>query len=112
MFAAQSSAVVGSPDWLVGYWIPEGESCESDAGVIYEPNGTWSAYGASGRWTLSNGAIISDVTERLEDGDEVKKLSTPQKHIEKIEALGPDKYVSRWEDGTVVRLSRCPGTSE
>jgi hypothetical protein len=92
--------------WLIGGWVPEGESCESDAGVRYNGNGTWVAYEAAGTWRIEGPTIVSIVTERWADGAEVP-VTAGKRHVERIEVLGPNTYQSRWQDGTVVKLRRC-----
>jgi hypothetical protein len=98
-----------SRSWLIGGWVPQGENCESDAGVRYDANGTWIAYEAAGTWRLQGSSLVSVVTEKWMDGAEVP-LSAPERHVIRIELLGPDIYQSRWADGTVVRLRRCPNS--
>lgn len=96
-----------SRSWLVGGWVPEGESCESDAGVRYDAGGTWVAYEAAGFWHLEGSNLVTIVTERWMDGADVE-VSAPERHVEELEPLGADRYRSRWADGTVVTLGRCP----
>ena len=96
-----------SRTWLIGGWVPQGESCESDAGVRYNADGTWVAYESAGTWSLDGSSLLSVVTQRSADGEEVP-LQPSELHIERIEALGPDAYRSRWADGTVMTLQRCP----
>ena len=105
---ANASVAVGSHDWLVGYWMPAGEDCESDAGVAYSRDGSWTAYGAAGKWAIVDREIRAVVTEQWDDGGDVQTLAAPKSHVEKLSELGPDKFVSHWEDGTVVTLRRCP----
>ena len=96
-----------SRSWLIGGWVPQGEGCESDAGVRYYANGTWIAYEVAGTWRLEGSRLVSVVTEKWMGGEEVP-LSAPERHVERIKVLGPDIYQSRWADGTVMTLQRCP----
>ncbi|HJQ17217.1 MAG TPA: hypothetical protein VJ859_09465 [Allosphingosinicella sp.] len=89
--------------WLVGGWVLKGESCDSDAGVIYGADGKWSSYGASGTWRLDRGRILVDVRS-----DEARRLDPPLHYVEQIERIGPDEYLARRGDGNVQRLVRCP----
>lgn len=93
--------------WLIGGWVPEGESCESDAGVRYEANGTWVAYEAAGTWHLEGASLFTIVTEKWTNGGEVI-VPAPERHLEQLEAFGADWYRSRWADGTMATLRRCP----
>ena len=95
-----------STAWLVGGWVPEGESCESDAGVRYDADGTWASYEAAGTWRLQGSSLVSVITRAWTEGAEVPMLR-PERHVERIEVLGPDKYRSRYEDGNVTTLVRC-----
>jgi hypothetical protein len=101
-----ATTVVLSPSWLIGGWVPQGESCESDAGVRYDADGTWIAYEAAGIWRLEGSSIVSVVTEKWADGLELP-VPAPERHVERIETLGPDTYRSSRADGTVVTLRRC-----
>ena len=96
-----------SKDWLIGGWIPQGESCESDAGVRYDADGTWTAYEGAGTWRLNGFKLLTVVTEKWTDGEEVP-VKAAEHHVERIEAVGPDSYRSHRIDGTVVTLQRCP----
>jgi hypothetical protein len=59
-----------SPQWLIGAWVPAGESCESDAGVRYSADGTWAAYDEAGTWQIRGVTLIQTVTERGINGAE------------------------------------------
>lgn len=96
-----------SRGWLIGGWVPEGESCESDAGVRYDADGTWVAYEAAGTWHLESSSLVTIVTERWMDGADVD-VPAPERHVQQLEALGADRYRSRWTEGTIVTSLRCP----
>ncbi len=96
-----------SRSWLIGGWVPEGESCESDAGVRYDADGRWVAYEAAGTWHLEGSSLVTIVTEKWTDGAEVG-VPAPERHVEQLEASGVDWYRSRWADGSMVTLRRCP----
>ena len=96
-----------SQSWLVGGWVLEGESCDSDAGVVYGVDGKWSSYGASGTWRLDGDRILLDVRN-----DEAQELDAPLHYVEQVERLGPDEYLARRADGNVERLVRCPAVRQ
>lgn len=96
-------------DWLVGGWVLEGDSCESDAGVEYHPDGTWQAYGTGGQWRLVGDRLESTITERWEDeGEPSVSVAPPERFAETVTPLGPDRY--RAKNGDERVLVRCPTT--
>lgn len=103
----QSAPARVTADWLIGHWAPDGQSCESDAGVRYDRDGTWVAYETAGTWRIEGSSLVSTVTHEW-PGDAEVRLPAPERHVAQIEVLGPDTYRSRWADGTVMTLDRCP----
>lgn len=97
-----------SSQWLVGGWVLKGDACESDAGVIHRPDGSWHADGASGSWRLEKGELTYAVTEEEDDRGRVRRVDPPVHHVERMEIVGSDEYISRRSDGSVRRLTRCP----
>lgn len=103
---AAGAPFMPSARWMIGGWVPEGQSCESDAGVIYRQNGTWAAYGVSGTWRINGSTVVFLVTE--DDEDPKVSVGKPVRHSEQIKVLGPDRYQTRGDDGKVLTLRRCP----
>jgi hypothetical protein len=97
-----------SKSWLIGGWVLAGESCESDGGVLYQPNGSWVAEGAAGTWRVEDGRLFSTVTDEESDGGETSRLDPPIAYSEDVELKGADAFVARRDDGTVRRMERCP----
>lgn len=102
------SAAELSRQWLVGGWVLAGESCQSDAGVVYRADGTWVAYGAAGTWLIKNGSIVSTVTASGSDNESLDKIREPVRFVERVQVRGPNAYISRGKDGSMRRLQRCP----
>jgi hypothetical protein len=94
-----------SPQWLIGAWVPVGESCESDAGVRYSANGTWAAYDEAGTWQIRGVTLIQTVTERGINGAE-KPFRVAERHTQRISVTGPDTYQARFKAG-LVKMRRC-----
>ena len=97
-----------SRQWLVGGWVLEGDACDSDAGVIHRPDGSWYAHGTSGAWRIEGGALVYLVTDAEDDDGAPSAIEPPERHSEQVRILGPDAYEATREDGTVRRLVRCP----
>ncbi len=104
--ANNQSAALSEP-WLVGSWVPEGENCASDAGIVYNADRTWVAEGTIGRWRIEGGSIVTIVTQ-LDDGETRTQPVAPERSVERIEVTGANGFVSRTDDGSVVRWIRCP----
>lgn len=108
---AQASARSGAPTlsetWLVGGWVPEGESCESDAGMILNADRTWASEGVVGTWRIARDRIIMTATER-DDGGPRERIVPPERHVQRVETVEQHAFVARHDDGTVIRWVRCP----
>lgn len=102
----RSAALSGG--WLAGGWVPEGENCASDAGIIYNADRSWAAEGTIGTWAIEGDRVVTVVT-RFDDGENVTRPVTPERVVQRIEVTGQDGFVARMEDGSVVRWVRCPG---
>jgi hypothetical protein len=98
--------------WLVGGWVLQGESCESDAGVIYKGDGSWTAYGTSGTWRIEDRKLVTRITAEGADNSEVTELETPDRIVEDVEIVGPNEFVSRRRGGSMRRLVRCPQAAQ
>jgi hypothetical protein len=95
-------AITPSKAWLVGGWVIEGQSCDSDAGIIYAADGRWTSYGASGTWRLDRNRILAEVTH-----DDEGLSRSDRSHVERIEEIGRDSYLARRDDGSSLRMRRC-----
>lgn len=93
---------------LVGYWVPEGEHCESDAGVNYSADRTFAAYDISGTWHLSGTRLFTVIRERGGPEDPAVRLRRPERHSAVLSEFSRSKHTARWGDGYVVTLVRCP----
>lgn len=94
--------------WLIGGWVLEGDSCDSDAGLFYRPDGSWVALGTAGTWRLDGSRIVTKVTFQEDGPDEAAQSVGSARRIEVITVTGPDSYVSKGPDGSTKRLLRCP----
>jgi hypothetical protein len=92
---------------LVGGWVPRGELCEGDAGIIYEADGRWTPYGSAGTWRIVRSTLISNVTEEWEDEQPPVRLEKPRTYVRTIEVIGPDSYRSTGGNGSVTEMTRC-----
>lgn len=99
-----------SAAWLTGGWVPRGELCESDAGIVYEPDGTWTAYGSAGTWRILPSKLISEVAEEWEEEQAPVRLEKPRTYVRTIEVIGPDSYRFTGDDGSVTEMRRCHDT--
>jgi hypothetical protein len=92
---------------LAGRWAVDGESCDR-SWLTYREDGSWVANPGGGRWRLERGKLTLQLTE---DGYAFRGPKKPIEpnlcHTEHIEWIGPNEYRTRWEDGTVHRLTRC-----
>lgn len=106
------TSVTGTPmptaKWLIGGWVLEGDSCESDAGLFYRPDGSWVTLGSTGTWRLDGHHIITKVTFQEDGSDEAEQPVGSTRRIELITVTGPDSYISKGPDGATKRLLRCP----
>lgn len=102
-------AITPSSAWLVGGWVIEGQSCDSDAGIIYGADGRWTSVGASGTWRLERNRILAEVTHT----DEAEPLRDGQRsYVERIEEMARDSYLVRRPDGSSLRMRRCTMSGE
>lgn len=99
-----------SERWLAGGWVPEGENCASDAGIVYNADRTWAAEGTIGSWSLDGDRIVTLVTQ-YDDGENRTQPAAPERNVQQIEVTGPNGFLARMEDGSVLRWMRCPNQS-
>jgi hypothetical protein len=85
----------------------KGDSCDSDAGVLYRPDGRWISYGVAGSWRVKGDRIILLV--ETEDNGEARRIDPPIRYDERVQILGPNEFVARRTDGPERRLVRCTG---
>jgi hypothetical protein len=105
---ANNQGAALSERWLVGGWVPEGENCASDAGIVYNVDRTWAAEGTIGTWSIDGGRIVTLITQQ-DDGETGMRPVAPTRNVQRIEVTGADGFVSRMDDGSVLRWVRCPG---
>lgn len=101
------SAATLSDHWLIGSWVPEGENCASDAGIIYQADRTWAAEGTIGSWRIDGDRIVTVVTQ-YDDGETRTRPVAPERNVQRVEVTGADGFVSRMDDGSVLGWVRCP----
>ena len=94
--------------WLVGYWVPAGEHCDSDAGVGFSADGTWSVFEEEGSWHLDGDRLVSLTTRRGEPGAPEEYVAPIERNEARIEISGANRYISHRANGEVVELRRCP----
>ncbi|WP_139139231.1 hypothetical protein [Sphingobium phenoxybenzoativorans] len=88
-------------------WVPRGESCESDIGITFAGDGTWSTVAESGSWSISGSQLTMITTEHGEgDGEEWIKLSPPRTHKAQLSISGKI-MTQRFPDETII-LQHCP----
>ncbi len=104
--ASQREAAL-SQRWLIGAWVPEGENCASDAGMVLGADRSWASEGTIGTWRIERDRIVLTATER-HDGGPPERIVPPERHVQQVESVERDAFVARQEDGTVFRWIRCP----
>lgn len=96
-----------SKQWLIGGWIPAGQDCASDGGVIYNSDGTYSSWGQIGTWKLQGKTIVSIETEHMGDDGEWQKLPHPVRSTERFLMAKKDEYRTVDGDGERYHNRRC-----
>ena len=96
-----------SEAWLVGGWVPEGENCASDAGMILNADRSWASEGTIGTWRVVRNRLVMTATFN-DDGNPRERIVPPRRYAQRIESAEQDAFVARHEDGTVLRWVRCP----
>lgn len=89
-----------------GAWVPEGEICESDAGITFEPDGNWNTMDEGGTWSVAGDRLTLVTQERREDG-ESETLRVPERDTSIILRVDDHEMRQRWADGTLFVLNRC-----
>ena len=108
--STNSRAAALSEQWLVGGWVPEGESCESDAGMVFDADRSWAAEGTTGTWSIEGRTIVTVATQR-DDGESGMRNIAAERSVQQVQEVSQNGFVSRLEDGTVIRWGRCPGAT-
>ena len=106
--STNNRAAALSEQWLVGGWVPEGESCESDAGLVFDADRSWAAEGMTGTWSIEGRTIVTVATQR-DDGETGMRNVAAERSVQQVQAVSRDGFVSRLEDGRVIRWGRCRG---
>jgi hypothetical protein len=98
-------------DRLIGRWALDGQSCARE-GTVFHADGTWSTVLEGGSWTLEGDRLAMRLSYDVDDfSTGHRRARNPNTcHSERIAWTGPGRFETRWEDGSVHRLSRC--TSE
>jgi hypothetical protein len=99
-----------SDRWLIGGWVPEGESCESDAGMVFDADHSWASEGTSGTWSIEGRTIVTVATQR-DDGESGMQNIAAERSVQQVQEVSREGFVSRLEDGTVIRWGRCSETT-
>jgi hypothetical protein len=105
---ALRNSATPTAQWLVGGWVLQGDSCSSDAGVIYRPDGSWSSYETAGRWQLQGSKLVTTIT--ADGGQEPTGTAVPRQIVEKIDVVGPNTFVASPGSGAKKILVRCPAS--
>ncbi len=119
---ATPGSKAGSPPsgGLVGSWAyadvqKDGSSplanakCETDFGVLYKEDGTFSGYEESGAWRIEDHHLIETVTETWEMGsDEIRQVDAPKSSRRRLDWKSPDivNLIGTAPEGRVA-LIRC-----
>jgi hypothetical protein len=93
--------------WLVGGWVLEGDSCDSDAGVVFGADGNWQTQDASGTWRLSDRQLVFLLTRQEGDEGDMRQVEPPLRQVEDVQMISADEYRATRADGSVRRLKRC-----
>ena len=93
---------------LVGSWAPEGEPCDSDAGIVYNADGTWIALGSSGTWTVRGSLLVMLTLLRGEPGEPMRRFNPPERDNNTIVSISQKSMTQRFSDGSVMSFLKCP----
>jgi hypothetical protein len=92
---------------IVGAWVPEGESCESDAGIHFLADGKWTTLTENGSWSLLGSNFSMTTLERGEGEENIPvKVAKPEAHRGIISIAG--HTMTQSFPGDTIILERCP----
>lgn len=106
---AQTKGASTLREWLIGGWVAEGFACDSDAGIVYNADGTYQNYDAGGVWSLSGHILTSRQTESWGEGGETKPDPGSPMSGE-IQRLSADQMLAIYPDGSRNIINRCEYT--
>lgn len=94
-----------TPAWLEGYWVAQKSACYgSDSGIHFGADGKYAEHEAGGTYAIEGDRVTLTVTE-IYAGPESEK---GKKESLTVALVGPNEMDSRWPDGSLWRLYRCP----
>lgn len=96
-----------SRQWLIGGWIPSGQNCASDGGVIYNSDGTYMSLGQVGTWKLEGTTLVTLENEHMNDDGEWEKLAHPVRSTERFTIAKQDEYRTVDDKGGRYHNLRC-----
>lgn len=108
-------ATAPTAEWLVGVWLLSADrgdldrsACNSGTTLTYLADGTTSAWGETGRWSLVEDALTETLTEVLPDTGDPDRLSMVGKQItQQLVRVGPDEGVLVDDAGERIPMLRC-----
>jgi hypothetical protein len=92
---------------IIGAWVPKGDSCESDVGILFDRQGSWSTLDESGTWELNGDKLTIVTAERRGDGEEMITLRPGERSVGTIRRPTQKEMVQHFPD-QVIDLVRCP----
>ncbi|VXC85701.1 hypothetical protein [Sphingomonas sp. AX6] len=108
-------ATAPTADWLAGVWLLSADrtdldrsACNSGTPLTYLADGTTSAWGESGRWSLVDDAPTETLIEVLPDTGDPDRLPMVGKQItQQLVRMGPDEGVLVDDAGARMQMLRC-----
>ncbi len=96
-------------EWLIGNWVPKGYNCQSDSGVEFKSDGTYTSADSSGRWTLVENTLTYFTTETDEVASDQPsaKIPNPKPYPSTIRRISSNEYLARPTGAKSFRLTRC-----
>lgn len=93
-----ASLVAPHESWLVGGWAGGKSQCESEGGVRFESDGTYSELDGEGVWRLASDRLTVQSTS----GDDFGRLD-----VVRVIVRGSAEMELEWPDGRRARFHRC-----
>lgn len=100
----QGCAKHPTDDWLVGGWTPVEESCDSDAGFVFERTGQVRSWGMEGTWAIKSDDLHVTITG--EYGDDYVLKPTKKDLTLRITKFDTNSFETV-RDGVTTKWKRC-----
>jgi hypothetical protein len=107
---SENAADAETAAWLVGSWVIRGEHCQSDLGLNFHADGTYSVYEETGDWEVTGDELRLTPREIFEMGEPTpsQAIENPETEVQTIVARDADSYTTRFADEETLEMVRCP----